>query len=259
MTDPAEESGAQLLARLASVLRPQLNDLDPFIFPNQGLFPNEIAEIAGDSGLGKTALLMHIMARVILPVEYGGKNGQTYFLLTEHNFDMDRFIWVLNKYISEATISTEPFESESDVLETSLQNLTIQRCFDETQFELAIYNLHKVLQESSRYCLLAVDNIGAFYHTPKNQEKGQPFYMKEVLTKLRLVVNQHHVSLVYTKPAYFTLKSVRNITEIVNYFLKLTEMEDSSMVYEVECKSQDTSQKCLRKYEFDMNGCIEWK
>ncbi|XP_037045237.1 uncharacterized protein LOC119080774 [Bradysia coprophila] len=257
MTDPAEESGAQLLARLASVLRPQLNDLDPFIFPNHGLFPNEIAEIAGDSGLGKTALLMHIMAKVVLPVEYGGRNGRVYLLLTEHNFDVEKFMWVLNKYLDERTVSTEPIES--DVLHTSLQNLTIQRCFDETQFELAIYNLHRVLQESSRYCLLAVDNIGAFYHTPKNQEKGQPLYLKEVLTKLRLVVNQHHVSLVYTKPAYFTLKSVWNIMEMVNYFLKLSEMEDSSMVYEVGYKGQDTIRKCLRKYEFDMNGCIEWK
>lgn len=258
MMDPAEESGAQLIARLSSVRRPQLNDLDPYIFPNHGLFPNEIAEIAGDSGLGKTTLLMHIMAKVILPVEYGGKNGRTYFLLTEHNFDMDTFVCVLNKCIADAPISTEPFDSETDILTATLQNLTIQRCFDETQFELSIYNLHKVLQES-RYCLLAIDNIGAFYHTKKNQERGQPFYMKDVLTKLRLVINQYQVSLVYTKPSYFPLKPMRNIAEMVNYFLKLSEEEDSSMVYEVEYKGHDVIQKCSREYEFDASGCIEWK
>lgn len=255
MADPAEESGAQLLARLSSKDRPQLNNLDPYIFPNHGLFPNEIAEIAGDSGSGKTVLLMHIMAKVILPLEYGGRNGQTYFLLTEHNFDMERFTWVLNKYIAETPTATERFESELEVIEASLQNLTIQRCYNETHLDLAVYNLHRVLQSSDRYSLLAVDNIGAFYHTPKNQAKGQPIYMKELLTKLQLIIRDNNVSLVYTKPAYFPLKTMGKCKEIVNYFLKLTETEDSLMVYEVEYKSE----KCLRKYEFDVNGCIDWK
>lgn len=53
----------------------------------------------GDVGVGKTTLLMHIMARVILPLDCGGKDGMVLFLLTDHNFDLTKFIAVIEKYI----------------------------------------------------------------------------------------------------------------------------------------------------------------
>lgn len=259
MSDPAEESGAQLLARLSSICRPQINNLDVNIFPNHGLIPKEIVEISGDVGLGKTTLLMHIIAKTVLPVECGGKDGQVICLLTEHNFDLEKFVDVLNKCFGECTtVATN--ESETDLLATSLQNLTVQRCFDETEFELAIHNLHRMLLENNRYCLIAVDNIGAFYYT--KPDKSQTVYMNDVLTRLQLVISDYHLALVFTKPAYFSRKSIIKRTECVKYFLELIdrsndETDDVDLVYKVDIPVENVT--VFRKYEFDVNGCIEWK
>ncbi len=248
-----------LSARLASVNRPQLNHLDANIFPNHGLFPKEIVEIAGDVGLGKTTILMHIMAKTIMPLICGGKEGEVIFLMTEHSYDMEKFVTVLGKCIGECKTTTN--ESETDLLTTSLEKLTIQRCFDETQFELAIHNLHRMLQENNRYCLLAIDNIASFYYTSKSRERGQMFYLNDVLSRLRMIVNDYNLALVYTKPAYFDKKSMRNRPDGVNYFLELIdknagETDKSNLVYKVDIPV--INQITLRQYEFDVNGCIEW-
>lgn len=263
MSEPTEESAAQLVARVVSACRPQINILDSKIFPNHGPFPKEIVEISGDVGVGKTTLLMHIMARTILPIEYEGKDGRVIFILTEHNsFDSNKFDCVLEKCIGDCSTSNA---SETITLneQALLQNFTIIRCFDETQFELAIYNLDQLLSESNRYCLLAVDNIGAFYYTSKAEKAGHSAYMKDILKRLRRVINDYHLVLVYTKPAYFVQKSTSYRMENVNYFMELVdgeagnETEDADLVYKVDIPK--TNQIFSRKYEFDVNGCIEWK
>lgn len=258
------ESGAQLLARLSSSCRPELSNLDSTIFPNNGPFSKEIVEIAGDVGLGKTTLLMHIMARVILPLDYGGKDGMILLLMTEHNFDFHKFVCVLEKYICQCD---KPLEaSETDVLTTSLQNITVQRCFDETQFELAILKLHRMLPESNRYCMVALDSIGAFYYTSHGSnghgKMSQTFYMKNVLRNLKFVVEDYNLSLVYTKPSYFVEKSTLDTMPKVNYFVELidknaNETENADFVYKVDIPR--INQIMSRKYVFDVNGCIEWK
>lgn len=267
MTEPAEESAAQLVARVVSACRPQINILDSKIFPNHGPFPKEIVEISGDVGAGKTTLLMHIMAKTILPIECGGKDGRVVFILTEHNsFDSNKFDCVLEKCIGDGTTSNAQSEMISALNEqTLLQNFTIIRCFDEIQLELAIYNLDQLLSESNRYCLLALDNIGAFYYTSSKAEKkgGYSAYMKDVLNRLRRVINDYHLVLVYTKPAYFVQKSSSsNRMDNVNYFMELIdgagcEAEDGDLVYRVDIPR--TNRVFSRKYEFDVDGCIEWK
>lgn len=259
MSEPAEESGAQLLARLVSICRPQINGLDKILFPNGGPFPKEITEISGDVGLGKTTLLMHIMAKVILPLEYGGRDGMVLLLLTEHNFDSDKFIGILQNSIDGCKSMNA---SEADIVQLSLQNITIQRCFDEMQFELAIYNLDKILSESNRYCLLALDNVGAFYNASEAQRQGHSLYTKDIVKRLRRVIIDYHLALVYTKPAYFYQKSTMNRLENVNYFLELIDdtdesTEDSCFICKVSIAR--TNETILWKYEFDVNGFIEWK
>lgn len=259
MSEPVEESGAQLIARLMSTSRPKMEHLDSNIFPTDGPKPKEIVEISGDVGVGKTTLLMHIMARVILPLDCGGKDGMVLFLLTDHNFDLAKFIAVLEKYICEHEISNE---RAMDILNASLHNINMQRCFDETQFELAIFDSHRILSESNRYCLLALDSIGAFYYTSKDQKSGDMHYMTVVLTKLQLIINSYKLALVYTKPAYFVQKTTLNRVESVQYFLELVDKtangtENSNFVYKVDIPKKN--QIISRKYGFDVNGCIEWK
>lgn len=253
MSEPAEESGAQLLARLASVCRPQIHNLHSTIFPNNGPYPKEIVEISGDTELGKTTLNMHIMAKVILPMEYGGKDGMVIFLLTDHNFDMDKFIEIIEKYVKECD---KPYTA--DIIMTSLENITIQRCFDEAQFEFGIYGLDAILNKNKRYCLLALDSIGAFYYTSQNRKFNYVVYMKDLLQRLKRIIHDNHLVLVFTKPAYFTRET--NRIENVDYFIELVDKgneTDSNLEYIVDIPK--LNQKTLLQYGFDANGCIVWK
>lgn len=262
MSEPCEESGAQLVARLSSMGRPDLNRLDEKIFPNSGLQPNDIVEISGDVGLGKTTLMMEIIAKTILPLECGGKNGQVVLLLTEHNFDLEKLINVMNKCVGECFTDSEVHESEIEFLRTSLLNLTIQRCFHETHFELAIQDLHTILRGNHRLCLLAVDNIGAYYYGV-NTEQNQTSYLNNWLEKFDIIVRDYHLAMVYTKPAYFVQKSTDKRTpKNLKYFLELVDKgNDSSTEVNLQFRIDIPTENIIRyrNYAFDcLTGCIEW-
>lgn len=67
------ECGVKLLTRLLSKKRPAIVNLLPEIFSADSPKPGEILEISGESSSGKTICAMELIARTIIPVEYGGK------------------------------------------------------------------------------------------------------------------------------------------------------------------------------------------
>lgn len=69
----ATECGINLYTRLQSKKRATIENLSPEIIPSYGPRPGEIVEISGRSCAGKTIHLMELIARTIIPVEFGGK------------------------------------------------------------------------------------------------------------------------------------------------------------------------------------------
>lgn len=263
MSQLALETGAQLVARLTSSCRPQIQNLDSIIFPNHGPYPKEVVEISGDTDVGKTTLLMHIMAKLILPSEYGGKNGRVLIFLTDYNFDMEKLVCILEKLINENDQTATKTLNETNiynVITTSLQNITFQRCFDETQFELGLLGLDELLSNNNQYCLLAIDSIGAFYWTSRKEKFGIKFNMKDFFQRLTRFAHQYHLVVIYTKPAYFPCNCNFNGTAIADYLLELIRHDDVSMdshfVYKIYIRK--TNQTVLHNYKFDEEGIIIW-
>lgn len=82
-------------------------------------------------------------------------------------------------------------------------------------------------------------------------------YMKDVLQRLKRIIHENHLTLVYTKPAYFFRETV-NKMESVNYFIELVD-KGNEMNLEYNLDIPKLNQRISLKYAFDVYGCIEWK
>lgn len=93
----------QLLARLNN--RPDLTNIDPFIFESASETSNRFIELYGTEGVGKTELAYSIIARIILPsssnsgVPLPGLSAKVVYVDTDSKFSILRLAVVLEKTI----------------------------------------------------------------------------------------------------------------------------------------------------------------
>lgn len=88
---------------------------------------------------------------------------------------------------------------------------------------------------------------------------SQVVYMKEVIQRLKRIIKDNYLVLVYTKPAYFSRETLNRIKN-VDYFLELIDKgneTNSHLEYMVDIPK--LNQRISFQYEFDVNGTIEWK
>lgn len=257
---------SHLAARLTSKLRPRIDNLNSKIFPNNGPYPREIAEISGETGVGKTTLLLEIMAKVILPTAYGGKDGMVLFLITENNFNISKLMAVMEKIIRNNGAVPNDLTDIIEVIKKSLQNIMFRRCFNDQQLELGILKLDETFHNNNRYSLLAVDNIAAFYwmKVSDSNKIRMDIYTNDLLKKLIRVIDNHQLVLVYTKPAYYvsnSCSSSNSVSKRIDYLMQLIEKDDQSLdnvansVYKVQLPKYNKT--FLYDYDFNSLG-INW-
>lgn len=207
MAGCSAESGAQLVARLSSVQRTSLENFYAPIFqqsdrPKQ----KQIVEIAGESGVGKTTLLVEMIGKTILPLKFGGKSAAVLFLLTDTNFQMLKFITIMEKHIRLYMISTCITENEVDlhqIIVNSLNNIVFIKCYSADEFEITLFNLRNTLTANVRYSLLAIDTIGSFYWLQKPTVDTpilrMDTYVQQLVTRIRKITEECGVLFMYTR------------------------------------------------------------
>ena len=215
MSNFSAESGAQLVARITSNLRPTLEGLNKHLFPNYGPKPMEAIEISGGVNVGKTLLLLEIIAQTILPTDYDGKGISVIFIDLNANFPMFMLMSILEKHVlhhkmkTNATADTEELcaatSNVQEIVHAALKNIISFNCFSGEEFEFALINVTEMLSTRQDIGLLAIDSLGAFYWTDRTaaNPKRMDTYLGGLVERLHKITSDHRAVLIYTKSTFF--------------------------------------------------------
>ena len=265
------ESGMQLLARLTSNCRKPLEGLDNRLFP-EGLQAKQTVEIFGDPGSGKTLLLTQLIAICILPTVYkkisiNGFDMNVLLINTDHHFQVSKLSQIMRNILKKSFANHENLEDlkMKEIIEKSLKNLLIIKCFDNNEFVCTLYSLPDVLNSNSKIGIIALDGISAFYWQDREAgEKGVVSinsYVSNTLTQIQESTFQFNVKTIFTRQADFVTKG-RSISEClaqptigeVNYRINLVKQMDSTRGV---CKVESIQDQRCFDYETTIVG-LKW-
>ena len=179
-----QEWGEDFLERLRS--RPGLSGASP-PFPVT-LAHNDVVEIRGESGSGKSLLLSHLICKVLTPVSEGGCGAGVILLNLDHKIKVSDLLRLL-------TSQTKTEEAAK----ACLSNLFLMSAFDAASYNLCVSQLPSVLRKYRNISLVAIDSAGAFFHSERIYKDIflERFAAKRI-QRVSKVIEKFHVSLVYT-------------------------------------------------------------
>ena len=176
-----------------------------------------MVEISGAEGTGKTEILLHLLALIILPKSYQdvdmqGAEAKAIFIDLDYKFSIVRLALILEKKILEKckdkTLSVEDVEA---LIKQCLSRCLILRCSSSQQFIVTLESLQKTVSEDPNIVAIFIDTISAFYWIDKcaygenaSVLTSNSKLITEALSKL---VNGYNLWLVATKALYFKKKS----------------------------------------------------
>jgi hypothetical protein len=185
---PDHEIGEEFQERMLS--RPDLSRLAPFPC---GLYGSDVVEVRGDGGAGKSLFLCHLICRALMPMEVGGCEAEVLLIDLDHKIKVCDLHHLLCQRLN---------GRQSDV-DDCLERLLVMPVYDADSFSLCVMQLPTLLKSRRNVSMVAIDSIGAHFHTERlSFSKRRPLFfesftkkrLKSVLTQL----NKFQVCLVYT-------------------------------------------------------------
>ncbi|BES88176.1 X-ray repair complementing defective repair in Chinese hamster cells 2 [Nesidiocoris tenuis] len=263
-----QENGLQLMGRFEQ--RPSLRGLNNHLFPS-GLLPREVVEITGESALGKTYMLMDLIARCVLPSTVmcgecekpsGGLEAGVFLLDQDHHFDLLKLVRIMEvrvkmflKDIDDSTVDK--------VISASLKRLVTLHLYSDDELTPSLLSVQNYIFSNSNVSLVAMDSIGAHYwqSVAANGKRKIDTYVEDILKQVHQILGAFQVSFVYTRPAAFASKfsglppDLSNVWDLrnVNTKVKLKLLKGNTKIAEVHSKMNIHSVS----YEICDNG-IEW-
>lgn len=155
-------NGYQIIMRQKAGRRPLLENIWPEVFPMGFPLGKTLTEISGQPATGKSLILYHIMARAVIPREYGGKSSKVIFIDAKHKTGVVDFKkCLLNVALDTANANNPP--AEPDVLNKCLESVIYLACYSTEQFQIALDDLEDLLWDHGDVALLAIDGLDTFY------------------------------------------------------------------------------------------------
>ncbi|GAU98542.1 Rad51c XRCC2 [Ramazzottius varieornatus] len=180
-----EESGVELFVGLSQ--RADVSRIIPLLFTDGTFGKNGILEINGRFGSGKSILLLEIVTRCILDVEFGGCGAEVVFFDILNQMNIHRLGNLLQFRIREKTQNPSSIEK---VLFQSLSRLKIKRAYSTALLFVELYRLEQSLNRGERTALICMDNITAFYWLARHQSPASPPNHNQFFLKLAAVISR---------------------------------------------------------------------
>ncbi|XP_070575619.1 DNA repair protein XRCC2-like [Ptychodera flava] len=184
--------GDQMLGHLNTRLN--ISKLHPVLFERtKPLKLGDIVEVCGESGCGKTELLLHWTVQCILPdkwkeSELGGLNTGVLFIDNDYHFSILRLVSILESQIRQKVTKNESENISAGDLEklmkSCLQRLYVERCQNTVEFLLSVEMLETLLGNKPNISVVMVDSISAFYWLDKDIGEARLKHLTARLEKL---------------------------------------------------------------------------
>lgn len=267
------ECGLRLFARLQSEKRPTIVGLSPEIIPQYGPRPGEVIEICGESGTGKTIHLMELIARTIIPIEYGGKGAGVIVIDTNSNFHVPLLLpRIIEKHLIHnrslacqttdtemACQSTEDLQAAtnnvSDLVFDAMKKIMFFKCYSGAELDLTLLYCTNHLTANPQISLVVVDSIATFYWSELSEPPiRMETYLRKKVKELRRLIDECKIVAIYTRPAEFGSPTT-TYDELVDYKIHLKQTKSSKECR--EARNFYSSQQCSRRFFINGFG-IQW-
>lgn len=268
MAEYITESAAQMVSRIHSKLRPSLAKLAPEIIPAHGPHPSEIIEIRGESNVGKTIMLLELIAKAVIPIEHGGRSATVILIDLTSNFCIQNMLPILEKHIlhhrlqMDNSTETEALRSAitkdvQEVIELALNNLQLIQCYASEEFDRALFRIATPKVLHPNVSMLAIESLGAYYWNDVSSDRPlrMDSYMKNLLKAVRKITDDHGIVLAYTRPALFPVVFEPSRQEKVDYMVALRAVGEDD-VFHATVLVNDVP--FVRKYAIKGFG-IQWE
>ena len=230
--------------------KPHFSDLDPKIFYQQRDI--YLVELAGNENCGKTELMLHLIINTIMPEEwnslnFGGKKCTAIVLDLAYKFPMLRLITLLENRLKlmmeskSCEIDTESFVHDC------LCRLYKFNCNSTLELVDVLNYIPQFVNENPTVCLLAIDNIEAFYWIDKL--KGLRSY-SAIEKALKVLVLELKINIIICRTTLFKEKSdLKKVFELPQFNFYLLPKGNNMFV----CSSRG-SKNIINTFIIDKNG-----
>lgn len=257
------ESGLQLLARLAKKV--DIANFYPILFEN-GPQTGQVIELYSNQSTHN--LLEDIIAESLIPKQFGGVQASVLVFNTDGDLCVNSLRYSLRRKIhnriqSENFLKYGNHHIENKILD-SLKNLFTIQLYDVTQFYTTVQNLENVLCKHPNLSMLVFNSLTAFYWSEQGYKiTKMDIYKKTLLSLIQKVTKDHKVTILYTRPEYFssTKESIENLEpccklatdEFINYRIQVVYCYNNKHYVNVQMYDK------INKLEFQIiNNSIEW-
>jgi len=158
--------------------------LQPFIwckkdevFPSfeKSLFPHlssqDIVEISGEAGSGKTELMYHFITCCVFPsawkgIQLEGLQIEVTLIDNDCHFDLFRLVTVMENRIKTLIRASKTSISKKEIfvfIQETLKLLHIIKCYDSNEFILTLNSLESTLSLKRKRNIVMIDGLSSFY------------------------------------------------------------------------------------------------
>lgn len=189
----------------------------------------DVIELHGDTGCGKTQILLHLIANCILPkswngIELGGRDVGVIFVDTDFNFSLLRLVENLEERIksciSRGTLPVTSVAGMQALIKSCLSRLIVAKCSSTEELLETMRNLEKILCERTDICVMMIDSISAFYWRDKSaggkNYDDQQKHQRRLFELLRRYVDKYYIVIVATVPTIYS-KDLRFVQRMEDY------------------------------------------
>ena len=186
---------------------------------------SDVIQLCGEENCGKTEVLLNVIADTILPDQWNdirlpGRNLVTIFISTDHKFDLLRLVCImenkLKNYVEKQKFKhfkrLPSIEEQKSLVISSLERCHVFSTSSYDELFSTINWLGTFLQQVMNVCVVAIDNIAAYYWIERSKQTLGEFEssQKMMVNSLRKLQHQHSIILYFTTPSLMGGNSVRN-------------------------------------------------
>eukprot|EP00850_Spirogloea_muscicola_P016020 SM000127S26636 [mRNA] locus=s127:144054:146389:- [translate_table: standard] len=168
-----------------------------------GICPQEVTEICGVPGVGKTQLGIQLSINVQLPLEVGGLSGEAVYIDTEGSFMVERALEISKAWINDLhkQAASQEFESVRQSFATMtpsdvLSSIYYFRIYDYVE-QLGLINaLHDFLTEHVKVKLVVIDSVTFHFRQDFDDMAQRSRLLSGMAQKLMAISDQHDLAVV---------------------------------------------------------------
>ena len=216
----------QLFARLGK--RPSLESIEESIFPG-GIGTNDVIEVYGEDGVGKTQLLLHLVANCILPksledVEIGGLECGVVFIDADYQLSMIRLVSLMEARIHSIKRGNGDKLKHIKVeqtIQTCLERLHIIKCNNSSELVLSLFSVETLLASKPNISIMMIDSISAFYYMDRGIGEGnshQEANQRNVAKAIEKLTSSFKIAVMVSKLALFKKRGKTSDLDRSPYF-----------------------------------------